>query len=208
VPLIKFVRNYNDLSTENGFQFEFFCDRCGSGYQPTFQSSATGLISGALQTASSLFGALSGAAAIGDRVHSATWEKAHDAAFARAVEEARPHFKQCRRCGQWVDEVCGNAGRNLWVEGAPDLGIEAAAAEAEAAAEDIQTAAREGKYEKKAKPGKKSGAVCPQCGAKAAGGRFCAECGAPLAQEKHCVQCGAKIKVGSKFCPECGARQG
>jgi len=27
MSLIKFVRNYNDLSTDNGFQFEFFCDR-------------------------------------------------------------------------------------------------------------------------------------------------------------------------------------
>ncbi len=29
MSLIKFVRNYNDLSTDNGFQFEFFCDRRG-----------------------------------------------------------------------------------------------------------------------------------------------------------------------------------
>jgi len=29
MSLIGFIRNYNDLSTDNGFQFEFFCDRCG-----------------------------------------------------------------------------------------------------------------------------------------------------------------------------------
>ncbi len=28
MSLIKFVRNYNDLSTDNGFQFESFCDHC------------------------------------------------------------------------------------------------------------------------------------------------------------------------------------
>ena len=31
-----FTRNYNDLSTESGFQFEFFCDCCGNGYKSTF----------------------------------------------------------------------------------------------------------------------------------------------------------------------------
>jgi hypothetical protein len=25
---IEFVRNYNDLGTNKGFQFDFFCDRC------------------------------------------------------------------------------------------------------------------------------------------------------------------------------------
>jgi len=29
MSLIKFVRNYNDFSADNGFQFEFFCDRHG-----------------------------------------------------------------------------------------------------------------------------------------------------------------------------------
>jgi hypothetical protein len=40
---IQFTRNYNDLSTETGFQFEFTCDRCGTGYRraskPGFQTS-------------------------------------------------------------------------------------------------------------------------------------------------------------------------
>lgn len=38
---IKFVRNYNDLSTDSGFQFEFFCDRCGTGYRSEFKASAS-----------------------------------------------------------------------------------------------------------------------------------------------------------------------
>jgi len=29
MSLIKFVRNHNDLGTDDGFQFEFFCDRYG-----------------------------------------------------------------------------------------------------------------------------------------------------------------------------------
>ena len=29
---IEFTTNYSDLSTDNGFQFEFRCNRCGNGY--------------------------------------------------------------------------------------------------------------------------------------------------------------------------------
>ena len=29
---IEFVQNYTDLSTDKGYQFKFFCDKCGNGY--------------------------------------------------------------------------------------------------------------------------------------------------------------------------------
>lgn len=53
---IEFTTNYSDLSTDEGFQFEFFCDRCGTGYRTSFQPSAIGKISGALDAAGSLLG--------------------------------------------------------------------------------------------------------------------------------------------------------
>ena len=97
MELIKFVRNHNDESTERGFQFEFLCDRCGTGYRTPFKASATGLASEALDVASGLFGGVLGTAArVGDRVHSAAWERAHDKAFADAVELAKPNFRQCQ----------------------------------------------------------------------------------------------------------------
>ena len=84
----QFTRNYNDLCTNKGFQFEFCCDRCGTGYRTKFQSSATGLVTEALDTASSLFGGLFGQVAnVSERVRSAGWEKAHDEAFIEAIEE-------------------------------------------------------------------------------------------------------------------------
>ncbi len=149
MALIKFVRNYNDLSTDYGFQFGFFCDRCGSGYQTRSQPSATSLVSDALGTAANLAGAPTGAAEVGERVRPATWEKAHDDAFAKAIEEAKPSFKQCRRCGQWVDAVCWNKDLGLCLDCAPDLEAEAAAAQAQAAVEDARETAREVKYVKK-----------------------------------------------------------
>ena len=39
---IEFTRNYSDLSTNQGFQFEFKCDRCGTGYRTRFQGSIVG----------------------------------------------------------------------------------------------------------------------------------------------------------------------
>ena len=100
---IEFVSNYNDLSTDRGFQFEFCCNRCHSGYRTPFKAWAVGTASAVLDTASGLFGGLFGSAAtVGERVRSATWEKSHDDAFASALEEIRPSFVQCPRCNTWV----------------------------------------------------------------------------------------------------------
>ena len=35
---IEYNANYSDQSTQKGFQFEFFCDRCGTGYRTRFQA--------------------------------------------------------------------------------------------------------------------------------------------------------------------------
>ena len=95
---IVFVRNYNDLSTNKGFQFEFCCDRCGTGHRTLFKASVTGTITSVLDTASSVFGGIFGHAAdIGERVRSASWEKAHDEAFAEAIQELKSEFIQCPR---------------------------------------------------------------------------------------------------------------
>src|ERR1700748_2657809 len=38
--MIFFTDNYQDRSTNDGYQFEFFCRRCGNGYRSSFQASA------------------------------------------------------------------------------------------------------------------------------------------------------------------------
>ena len=68
---IEFTRNYSDQSTNQGFQFEFYCDRCGTGYRTHFQPFALGTVSNALDAASNLFGGIFGQAAdLSERVHS------------------------------------------------------------------------------------------------------------------------------------------
>ena len=136
---IEFTRNYSDLSTDQGFQFEFYCDRCGSGFRTRFQPFALGTISNALDAASSLFGGVFGQAAdLGERARSATWEKAHDEAFTKAMEELKPDFVQCPRCSSWVcRKSCWNVKKGLCKNCAPDVGVEMAAAQASRTVEEI-----------------------------------------------------------------------
>ncbi len=57
---IEFTRNYSDLSTSEGFQFEFYCDRCGTGYRTPFKASLTGKVANVLDAAGSFFGGVLG----------------------------------------------------------------------------------------------------------------------------------------------------
>jgi predicted amidophosphoribosyltransferase len=208
MALIQFTRNYRDLSTDAGYQFEFFCDRCGNGFQTEFQASATGRITSTLDAASNLFGGFLNSAANAARsVHTAAWEKAHDGAFASAVEEAKPHFHKCKRCGHWVDDDCWNGERGLCKDCAPELEEEFSAAQVQAAVNDAREKAAQVDYVSADRFKQTIVGTCPHCGAKVSGGKFCPECGKPLAAEKHCTNCGAKIKVDAKFCPDCGTKQ-
>src|SRR5215467_5346801 len=103
MALIQFTANFDDLSTDRGFQFRFRCDKCGNGYQSRFQPFTAGIVSDVLRTAGNIFGGVLGGAGQGAyEVQRAIGGKAHDEAFAIAVEEAKPHFHQCTRCGKWV----------------------------------------------------------------------------------------------------------
>jgi len=211
MALIQFVRNYKDESTERGFQFEFFCDRCKSGYRTPFVASATGIASEALDVASGLLGGVFGKVAdVGDRVHSAAWEQTHDKMFAQAVEQAKPHFRQCPRCSKWVcAEGCWNETRGLCKDCAPDLAVEMSTMQAKAAIEEAREVAHAAESERVTAQefDEVIKTACPKCGATVSGGKFCAQCGAPLTAKKFCAECGSEIPAGAKFCPECGKAQ-
>ena len=208
---IEFTKNYSDLSTDKGFQFEFNCDRCGTGYRTRFQASAMGLVSGALDTAGSLFGGILGQAAdLGERARSATWEKAHDDAFEKAMDELRPDFIQCPRCSSWVcRKSCWNNKKGLCKECAPDLGVEMAAAQASRTVEEIWSKSKVAEEDRSMlkEESWRAGvrATCPQCNAPLQNNaKFCPECGAKIDPKKHCTECGAELAPNAKFCAECG----
>ncbi len=208
MPAIEFTGNYQDLSTDKGYQFKFFCEKCGNGYMSTFRASAIGLAASAVQVAGSLFGGFLGrAAGSAYEVQRAIGGKAHDSALKEAVEEIKPLFKQCTRCGKWVcGPVCFNQKAGLCEACAPDMDEELAAAQAAAAKEQVQEKARTVDWTKSRDVATVSGAVCPKCGAKTQGGKFCGECGATLSPKKKCPKCGTEAEGSPKFCPECGGK--
>ncbi|HOX45084.1 MAG TPA: zinc ribbon domain-containing protein [Myxococcota bacterium] len=212
---IQFTRNYHDQCTDKGFQFEFCCDRCGTGHRTAFEAFGAAQVAGVLEAASSLFGGLFGQAAdVGERVRSAKWQQARDAAFKRAVEKLRPEFVQCPRCSGWVcKQKCWNTKKGLCKQCAPDLAVEMAAAQSARTQEEIwahSKVAEEDREMLKEESWREGvTASCPSCGAALAKKtKFCLECGAKIAEAKHCGECGARLEPGKKFCGECGAKAG
>lgn len=211
---IEFVTNYNDLSTDRGFQFEFNCNRCGAGFRTPFKATASGVVTDVLDTAGGIFGGILGtAASVSGRVHSAGWQRAHDAAFTAASHEMRPNFIQCPRCQSWVcRESCWNLKKGLCKECAPDLGVEMAAAQASRSVEEVwahAAMAEDDKHLSTADWRKGVRATCPSCEAALPGNvKFCPECGAKIQSDDACAACGVKLIPGAKFCPECGAKVG
>jgi len=205
---IEFVRNFDDLSTDKGYQFKFYCDKCGNGYMSSFETSAIGVASSAAQVAGNLLGGIFGRAASSSyEIQRAIGGPAHDKALAAAVAEMKPRFKQCTRCGRWVcGEVCWNREQNLCEECAPNLDEEVASAQAEAAKQQAFEKAQSVDWLKDRDISRKQAATCPSCGAHTQGGKFCPDCGAPLSATVNCSKCGTKIEGHPKFCPECGQK--
>jgi hypothetical protein len=210
MPNIPFTSNYTDLSTQRGYQFQFFCQKCGNGYLSTFQASKLGVAASAASAAASLLGGIFGRAAqSAQALQSIVAGPAHDAALDAAVREIRPLFKQCTRCGTWVCEpVCWNKKAGLCETCAPDLGEEIAAAQAQAAKQQVAEKARDVDYLGERNLAQVAPVLCPACGAKTQGSKFCPECGTTLSPKRKCTHCGAETDGSPKFCPECGKAYG
>jgi hypothetical protein len=213
---IAFVHNYTDHSNDTGYQFEFHCDKCGNGYRSTFHGSTLGMGSKLARGLGSLFGGgFSAAAQAGEYMKDGLRGPQWDSAFREAIEEIKPKFHQCTRCGHWVcPEVCWNAQRGMCMDCAPDLEREAASAQAHIAAQQAETAMSnvnqiEG-FDPKAQHGIGLGATCASCHAQvAAGAKFCASCGKPVvAARVFCTWCGTQLAAGAKFCSGCGTPAG
>lgn len=203
---VPFTSNYTDLSSQRGFQFKFFCQKCGNGYMSSFRANHMGTVAGAIDAAASLLGGIFGRAAqTADTLQSMAAGPQHDAALEAAVTEIAPTFKQCTRCGEWVCQpICWNQKAGLCETCAPDLDEEIAAAQAQAAREQVMQKAREIDYTAQRNLAQRAAAVCPSCGAKTQGGKFCPECGTAFSPKRTCGHCGTEAEGSPKFCPECG----
>ena len=211
---IEFTNNCNDLSTDNGFQFEFTCNRCGNGYRTEFDTFELSTATNVLEGASGLLGGFFGQAAdMAQRAKSAAWEKSSDKAFRKATDQIRPKFVQCPRCSAWMcREQCWNETKGLCKQCAPDLGVEMAAAQADKSIEEVWAHAKMSAEDKHlTEKDWREGIVasCPNCGApQETNAKFCPQCGQDLKTGTHCTQCGAKLQPEAKFCAECGTKVG
>lgn len=227
MSMIKFVKNHQDLSTDKGYQFKFYCDKCGNGYMSQYQTSTIGMAGSFLNAASNLLGWGHSAGNSAYEIQRAVGGKAHDSAMQIAVEEGKQHFHQCSHCGNWVcPEVCWNEKANQCETCAPDFQEAAAAAQAAAKAEAVRQQlyqkAQETDYASgidmsadsqisspnSVKPAEQISANnCASCGHNVGAAKFCPECGTPAAKaEPSCSSCGYKPGFPTKFCPECGGK--
>ena len=221
---IAFVQNFQDLSTDRGYQFKFNCDHCGNGTMTSFQTSMVGMAGAALHVAGDLFGGLFASAGNSAfEVQRMVGGTAHDQALEAAVNECKLQFHQCTRCGKWVcPEICWNGEASLCKGCAPrfeeELAAGHAAAKAQAARSQLETKARETDYTAGVDmkgvatvgaTGASGGAHCTGCGVLLGTSRFCQQCGTPRpAAAPAACTCGAVIVGGTKFCGECGAHVG
>jgi hypothetical protein len=201
-----FTDNYSDLSDHHGYQFEFRCDICGSGYRSEFKRSNLGTASSLLSGASSLVGGIFGSASnAANQAKDIADRGARDEALKAAANEIMPLFTRCPRSSQWVDETCWNEARGLCVQCAPKL---AAEMEAERASVEIAQMRQQMQAETVFTGDTSARAtVCSNCGKPVGSERFCSNCGSPVGQAK-CSQCGSDVAPGTRFCGNCGAKVG
>lgn len=230
--LIPFTSNYTDVSTYEGYQFEFCCQRCGNGYRSAFRHSVTGF-GGRI---AALGGGLLGGE-IGSRVQEvgllAQWDRSstrgstNDKRLVEAAQDVAGHFMQCRGCAEWVcRDVCWDdrAGCCTRCVPAPAFGP-AGFGPAQPGYGPPSTGGYQapspgygppstGGYQAPPPgygaprvslrhPGRPTGpTACCPSCGAATAGRFCGQCGCPLAPPA-CGGCGAPSH-GTPFCPQCG----
>lgn len=210
MPVIEFTDNYQDLSTDQGFQFKFRCERCGDGFMSSFQTNALGMAGSLLRGAGGLLGGILGQAAAGTyEVQRAIGGPQHDAALRAAIEEVKPLFQKCRRCGNWLcAQTCWNAKAGMCKQCAPIAQEEESAMRSDHVRTQVTNDLFLEENRRMSAKGKDAAANCPDCGNPTLGKKFCPSCGKKLAPAgSFCDECGAKLNPGAKFCGDCGAKQ-
>lgn len=210
---VPFTNNYSDLSTDQGHQFEFFCQRCGNGYRSSLKADAvTNIGSKATKGLGGMFGGkLSKVASQADAaLHNVADSKMQEKAFQAAVNEMQGKFYRCNVCRDWVcEENCWDTDYGLCTTCAAPQREQAMNADYVAPSVPRPQVAAAAQQVAAAFSGviaqAKSAMTCSSCGAShAAGAKFCPECGQALNLAPTCSNCGTEAAPGTKFCANCG----
>lgn len=206
---VPFTKNHQDLSTSKGYQFKFHCERCGDGYMSTFQGNTLGQAEGLLDAAASVLGGIFGQLSSGARsLQEVVGGRAHDEAMREAVEEIRPLFVQCRRCGKWTcQKICHNAQAKMCKDCAPVAEEEESAIRAGHVQTQVANDLFLEENKRMSAKAKEVAGKCTECGEATLGKKFCPGCGTPTASAvQNCPKCGNKLSPGAKFCGDCGTK--
>ncbi len=235
---VAFTKRYIDKSLPVGYRFQFYCDRVGNysidlkeptlvkttnrctySFLSTFQPNAAAAVAKLAQAANIFIKSAQkdNLAAAGQAFSMVTKDKHWEQAFEKAVDEAKPNFRECKLCRRWVCvQNCFNAEADQCIgclTGSPTTEITLSKAHqffskvwqnVQSVAADVQkTAAGEISIEKRILN------VCPHCEQDGGTGKFCGMCGGNMEIAKQsifCAHCGDQIEINSdlKFCPNCG----
>ena len=137
--LKSFTQNYQENSTDVGFQFTFYCDSCSDGYKSSFieseiykKKNSNPLLRQGLNLVGSLLG---GKTRNADNIaehddaslpeppetRSPEWQEEHELAFEQTQNEAMQHFHHCQNCLKYVCGACYSAGEALCLSCAAPL---------------------------------------------------------------------------------------
>ena len=204
-----FTDNVRDLSNQDGYQFEFVCERCGNGYRSPFVRDKVEFGRKILRMAGDLMGG--NGYKLSQAANSAYWDRgtnsaAKDKAMIEAVETVRGEFRQCRGCGDWMcHQQCWNAEVGQCLRCSPIVAEEVARAQAAAQVQQIRRKADTVDWTRGVDVEHRATVTCPSCQANVDGGRFCSSCGASLQMAVVCPACeSTHNKAGAAFCSECG----
>jgi hypothetical protein len=211
VAPVPFTGNVRDMCNENGFQWEFACDRCGNGFQSPFEQNVSARGKGVLRMAGEWFGGAVEKFSSGvEDFNRYGWmggegSATKDRHFTKAVEAVTPNFRQCRGCGSWMcAQFCWNNDVGQCMQCSPLASEEIAKAQSYAQRQQFYDAASQQNWTSGHNMGEVQKLRCDQCGASTSGGKFCGQCGASLIKAVHCTHCGTQASPGAMFCAGCG----
>ena len=183
---IPFDKNFKDVSDENGFAFEFYCQNCDKKYRTDFI-----IKPGGFGMKLTLF--KNKITKKGPATEKKLLEKAKKEAFNKSLKEARSHFVKCTRCGNRVCSACWNQAKKHCIACSPKTN------------DDKSKFEKKREEQLKVKKEAEATTVCPNCGKPHTGEVFCPHCGHNLREELKCPKCGEPQLPNTKFCTKCGA---
>ena len=167
-----------------GFQFEFFCEKCGESSRSAFKPYRKGQITGWLSRFAFMFYDLNKASRATGAFAEAGGGSAKAEALGEAMAVAAPLYERCEGCRKWVGRECWNSSSGSCRDCAAKAGAGANTA---------------------AYGNSGGGSACPNCQTASEGGRFCHECGFDMAStHKSCPGCGVTLSRQARFCTDCG----